>query len=114
MKWNIKLYEKENGKIPVEEFMSELPAKHKEKIDRTIKLLKQFGTELPQPHAEPIDGKLWELRTKLSSNISRVFYFLTVGNTFILLHGFTKKTQKTPPNEIEKAKEYMRDYLRRC
>lgn len=47
------------------------------------------------------------------SNITRVLYFFLIGNTAILTNGFTKKTQKTPVREIELAKKYREDYMRR-
>jgi phage-related protein len=50
----------------------------------------------------------------LGSDISRIFYFIPVGDDIVLLHGFIKKTQKTPPEEISKAKAYLSDYERRA
>ncbi len=47
------------------------------------------------------------------NNISRVLYFFYVGNKIILTHGFIKKTQKTPREEIEKAKAYRKDFLKK-
>jgi len=54
-----------------------------------------------------------ELRISAGNNISRILYFFIVGNTAILTNGFIKKTQKTPPIEIERAKQYRADYMRR-
>jgi phage-related protein len=69
------------------------------------------------PYVKSIRGEkyqgLWELRIQQGSDVSRIFYFLPVGNTFILLHGFLKKTQKIPPQELETALRYKADYLRR-
>lgn len=50
---------------------------------------------------------------KVGSDISRVLYFFVIGKKVILTNGFIKKTQKTPKNEIERAKEYRADYLER-
>jgi len=55
-----------------------------------------------------------ELRISVSKEEARIFYFFTIGNRIILTHGFIKKTQKTPPKEIEKALAYKADYERRC
>lgn len=57
---------------------------------------------------------LYELRTKVASNIHRVLYFHYRHGRFILLHGFTKKTKKTPHKELAKARRYMKDYLERA
>ena len=56
------------------------------------------------------DG-LFEARIKLGSNISRVFCFFDKGKLVILLNGFTKKSQKTPRKEINKALKLMNEYF---
>ena len=56
---------------------------------------------------------LFELRVQQGNDISRIFYCLPVGNTFVVLHGFMKKTGKTPSRELETALRYKNDYLRR-
>ena len=53
---------------------------------------------------------LYEARIQLGSNIWRVFCFFDKGRLVVLLNGFTKKTQKTPPNEISKALSLMKEY----
>ena len=53
---------------------------------------------------------LFEARIKLGSNIWRVFCFFDKGKLVILLNGFTKKTQKTPKKEIDKAARLMKEY----
>ena len=117
MKWQIKFYEKENGDIPVLEFIQSLPEKHRAKAIREIDLLEEFGLGLPYPHVDSIKGDkykgLLELRIRFGSNISRILYFLHIEKTFILLHGFVKKDQKTPTKELEMAKQRMNEYLRR-
>ncbi len=111
--WNIIFYEKEDGTKPVQEFLEKLPVKHYAKALRDIDVLEEYGTALTEPHVKHIGGKLWELRIKSASDISRIFYFVHVGKDIILLHGFVKKTQKTPNREIETANNYLEDYQRR-
>lgn len=110
-------YMKENGKIPVQDFLYSLNPKLRAKAFCDIELLKQLGTELKEPYVKPIKGKdnkdLYELRIKFSSDIARIFYFTYYNNKFVLLHGFIKKTFKTPENEIKRARKYMADYKRR-
>lgn len=110
-------YMKENGKIPVQDFLYSLNPKLRAKAFSDIELLKQLGTELREPYVKPIKGKdnkgLYELRIKFSSDIARIFYFTYYNNKFVLLHGFIKKTTKTPQGEIKKARKYMDDYKRR-
>lgn len=110
-------YMKENGKIPVQDFLYSLNPKLRAKAFRDIELLKKMGTELKEPYVKSIKGKnnkgLYELRIKFSSDIARIFYFTYYNNRFVLLHGFVKKTMKTPESEIKKARKYMEDYRRR-
>lgn len=108
----IEYYEDENGKIPVMDFLSGLPHKLKAKCLRDIDLLEDKGMELREPYVKPIQG-IYELRTKYSTDITRIFYFIYVDNKFILLHGYLKKSRKTPKREIEKALMRKADYERR-
>ncbi|MCM1235264.1 MAG: type II toxin-antitoxin system RelE/ParE family toxin, partial [Ruminococcus flavefaciens] len=83
-----------------------------------IELLRKLGGELKEPYVKPIKGKhnkgLYELRIKFSSDIARIFYFTYYNNKFVLLHGFIKKTMKTPEKEIDQARKYMEDYKGRA
>lgn len=97
----------------VAEFLDSLPAKHQSKAFREIELLAECGTALKEPHVKHIEEDIWELRIKFSSDISRIFYIVWQRDTLVLLHGFVKKTQKTPPREIETAKKRAEDYKRR-
>ena len=110
-------YMKESGKIPVQDFLYSLSPKLRAKAFSDIELLKQLGPELKEPYVKPIKGKdnkgLYELRIRFSSDIARIFYFTYHNNKFVLLHGFIKKTMKTPENEIKRARKYMEDYKRR-
>ena len=65
------------------------------------------------PHSEHLGDGIFELRVKQGSDIERVLYFFFIGSKAILTNGFTKKQQKTPPGEIQLAKERRADYERR-
>lgn len=58
------------------------------------------------------DG-IWEVRVSLGSDAYRIFCFFIGNSVVILTHGLVKKTQKTPPREIERAEAYKREYLAR-
>lgn len=109
---------KENGTVPVRDFLYSLTPKLKAKAFSDIELLKKMGNELKEPYVKPLKGKnnkgLYELRIKFSSDIARIFYFIHYNNKYILLHGFIKKSMTTPQNEIERARRYMEDYKRRA
>jgi len=64
---------------------------------------------LPENITKHLDDGIWELRP--GSN--RVFYFFYQDNTFVLLHQFRKKSQKTPQRELKKAKAERDNYLAR-
>ena len=118
LEWEIEYYQKENGNIPVEDFLLTLDPKLRAKAYSDIMLLKRLGINIREPYSSPIKGDkykgLFELRTKFSSDITRIFYFLFDGNKFVLLHGFVKKTNKTPDRELKRALNYKLDYESRC
>lgn len=104
-------YTKENGTVPVMEFIEEQRPKMKSKILRELDLLEGFGNELEGETTKHLDDGIFELRVKFSSDITRILYFFHIGKKIILTNGFVKKTQKTPPREIELAKKYRKDYF---
>ena len=111
--FDIIYYETAIGNCPVEEFINSLEPKFKAKTFRTISLLESNGNKLGMPFSCHLDDGIFELRTQFSNNISRVLYFFLDGDRAVLTHGFIKKTQKTPPEEITKAKKYRKDYISR-
>lgn len=108
--FDVEFYRLPNGKAPVEEFLDSLNVKMRNKALNSLVLLQEFGNTLKEPHSKPIGDGIFELRIKFASDITRIFYFFYVGNKIVLTNGFIKKTQKTPPAEIELAKKYKEDY----
>lgn len=78
-----------------------------------IDMLKVRGRWLRLPHSRSLENGIYELRAQIGTNAARVLYFFVTGNNAVLTNGFIKKTQKTPANELKKARQYMRDYLSR-
>ena len=113
LRLNVVFYEKEDGTIPVADFINSLDKKMHVKTIHTLELLKEYGHMLRSPYSKELNDGIMELRISAESNISRILYFFVVGNTAILTNGFIKKTQKTPPNEIQRARIYRADYQRR-
>lgn len=107
------LYDLPNGTYPAQEFIDSLDLKMQAKMLRMISMLQENGTDLRMPYSEHLEDGIFELRAKVGSNISHVMYFFFDGGKAILTHGFIKKTQKTPPAEIDKAKRYRKEYLSR-
>jgi len=116
--WEVEYYQKENGDIPVEKFLLTLNPKLRAKAYSDIMLLKRLGINIRAPYSAPLKGEkykdMFELRTKFSSDITRIFYFLFDKNKFILLHGFVKKSNRPPVRELDRALNYKIDYERRC
>ncbi len=112
MNFEIAFYKKTDGTQPAADFLVSLDVKMRAKTIRTIQLLQNFGFDLREPYSKSLGDGIFELRTQVGNNISRVLYFFIVGQKIILTNGFIKKTQKTPAKEIELAKKYRNDYLK--
>ena len=119
MAFEIDFYEKENGKSEILDFIDEL--RNKKENDKNariqykqiilyIELLSKNGTALPQNITKHLEDDIWELRP---GNNRVLYFFIDKNNTYVLLHHFRKTTQKTPKQEIEKAKKERIDYLKR-
>lgn len=110
IRWKIEYYKTTSGKNIIQEFIDRLEPNTKGKIYNTFELLAEFGPQLRMPHTKKLAGiPLWELRI-LGEGSTRFFYISQVQHTFIILHGFTKKKQKTPGKEIEIALNRLRQH----
>lgn len=106
-------YQKENGDIPIKDFLNSLDVKMRAKMYGLIGILKEKGNQLREPYSKHLDDGIFELRCKVGSNITRVLYFFYYKGQIVHTNGFVKKTQKTPPEEIELAKKRRSDYIAR-
>ena len=111
--FDVRFYDKADGTKPAKDFLVDLPQKMRAKLYRAIDMLESNGVDLREPYSKHLNDGIFELRAQVGSDISRVLYFFMVGRKAILTHGFIKKTQKTPPSEIDKAKQYREEYLSR-
>ncbi len=68
---------------------------------------------LKEPYTKQIRGKIRELRITNNRGAVRILYFTVTGKRLILLHGFIKKTDKTPEREVETAGKRMNDFIER-
>ena len=99
--------------MPVRDFILEQDNKMQAKIFHNLELLELNGNSLREPYSKHLEDGIFELRTKVSSDITRILYFFVIGQKIILTNGFVKKTQKTPKNEIDLAKRRRNEYLNR-
>lgn len=116
--YKIETYKSKNGKDEIVEYIAELGKKaqtskeHRIKLNKIFEyldLLVTFGTMTGLPAVKHIEDDIWELRPL----DERIFYAYWKDDTYILLHHFHKKTQKTPRREIDQAKKNLKDWLER-
>lgn len=95
-----------------QDFFNDLDAKTKRKILQVLSWIQSLDI-IPVSMMRSITGVkgLYEIRIEYSGNIYRIFCCFDNGELVVLLNGFQKKTQKTPPNEIERAKKLMNEYF---
>jgi phage-related protein len=90
------------GRKPVREWILELPEADRHTVGKDIQKV-EFGWPLGRPHCAPLGAGLWEVRSALDgARIARVIFCMGDGH-MILLHGFIKKTRKTPQADIDLA-----------
>lgn len=102
---NVVFYKTESGNEPVREWLKDMPKADRQVIGEDIKTT-QYGWPLGMPLIRKIERGLWEVRSNISAGIARVF-FTVMDKTMILLHGFVKKSQKTPQNELDTARRRL-------
>lgn len=96
-------YQEESGNEPVREWLQDLSSDDRKIIGRNIREV-QIDWPVGSPLVKPLGKGLWEIRSTLHTRISRVLFVFHNG-TIVLLHGFIKKTQTTPKQEIEVARK---------
>jgi len=98
-------YKTASGNEPVREWLKSLPHNDRKILGEDIKTV-QLGWPLGMPLVRKLDVGLWEVRSKLDHRIARVL-FTVEKNVMVLLHGFIKKSQKTPVEDLNLAKKRM-------
>ena len=114
--YEVILYTDKNGNSKIADYLQLLNTKQDKdsrikakKIYDYIDYLSEMGPRAKEPYAKHLGGEIWELRPIRD----RILYAALDGDCFLLLHIFMKKTQKTPPREIEQAKRNLSDYRKR-
>ena len=110
-KLDARFFSSNAGIEPVREWLKKLSKDDKKIIGEDIKTV-QFGWPLGMPLVKSLNDGLWEVRSKLTmGKIARILFFMNEG-CMILVHGFIKKTQKTPLSELTLAKKRMKQFLK--
>jgi len=110
----ISFYQTDFGDSPVEEFLTGLQPQVRAKVVRTLELLRTLPV-IPGKFWQKMKGaeNLWEVRVEYGGNIFRILAATAKGNRVILLHGFQKKSQKTPRQDMEIAAQRQKRYFQR-
>ena len=95
------------------EWLKSLPSSDdRKRIGEDIKTV-EFGWPVGMPVCKPLGNGIYEVRTRLTQNrIARVLFYIDKKGRMVLLHGFIKKTQKTPDEDLNLARNNMRKYQR--
>ena len=101
----VAFFQTSNGKEPVRDWLLSLTDAQKKAIGVEIKVV-QYGWPLGMPVVRKMTNDLWEVRINLGNRIARILFTSHQG-IMVLLHGFIKKAQKTPANDLKIAKQRM-------
>jgi phage-related protein len=108
---SVDFYKTSALKCPVVDFLDSLSGKVAQKITWVLRLIEEIDV-VPIKYFKKLSPyDIWEVRIDFSGNTYRILSFMYNEAQLILTHGFIKKTQKTPQNEIEKALTYKNEYL---
>lgn len=110
--YEVVFYQKAEGDCPIDRFLDSLPVKVRAKLEKWIEQLEFYGPDLPRPFADVVRDKIRELRLRFGPNHYRFLYFF-VGKKIVMTHGFMKKADRLPEEEIDRAVRFMSDFLQR-
>jgi phage-related protein len=98
------------GNQPTRDWFRDLPEVDRSILGKDLRRI-QFGWPIGMPLVKSLGGGLWEMRTTLPNNRESRVMFCVNDRSIVVLNGFIKKTQKTPPSEIELALKRMKDLI---
>jgi phage-related protein len=102
-------FKTETGNEPVREWLKAL-SKEDCRVIGTDILTVQYAWPVGKPLVDNLGDGIWEVRSQLDNRIARTF-FAVVDEEIVLLHGFIKKQQKTPQDELDLAKKRKKQYV---
>ncbi|PWW46776.1 type II toxin-antitoxin system RelE/ParE family toxin [Melaminivora alkalimesophila] len=102
----VAFYRSEAGNEPVREWLRGLTVEDRKIIGVDIKTV-QYGWPMGMPLVRKMEPGLWEVRCSIADGIARIL-FTTMGPRMILLHGFIKKSQKTPETDLKTARSRLK------
>lgn len=106
---NVKFFRTDTGREPVRDWLKDdLSAKDRRTIGFDIKTA-QFGWPIGMPVVRKLEANLWEVRSRIKNGIARTI-FTVVGSDMVLIHGFVKKSQKTPKEDLQTARSRLKEF----
>jgi phage-related protein len=111
--WDIDFYYTEEGHYPAKDFIKSLSSTERPRVDRALNRLREHGRDLRRPYVDYLRDGIYELRIRCRNNRYRLLYFIFNRSTFVILDGLLKNEDKVPPVAINRAIDYMNDYLAR-
>jgi phage-related protein len=106
----LRFWRSANGREPVREWLRVMPAGDRAVIGNDMRRV-QYGWPVGMPLVRNLNGGLWELRCSLPSRREARVIFVVGGEVIVALHGFIKKTQKTPSAEIALARRRLKEMI---
>ena len=107
-RFDVVFFQTANGRQPVREFIKDLGKEDQREIGADIRVV-QDSFPVGLPLVRKLKPELWEIRSMIKDGVSRIF-FTFCNEKIILLHAIVKKTQKTPPHEINVAVERLKEF----
>lgn len=104
----VNFFRTETGTEPVREWLLSLNKVDRKIVGEDVKTV-QFGWPLGMPLVRKLEADLWEVRSRIGNGIARVV-FTVHGQSMILLHGFVKKTRKTPATELATSRKRLAQF----
>src|SRR5438874_12894806 len=109
--WTLEYYVDESGSIPVRDFLRGLDKKTYARFLWSFEQVRLRNVQAREPLVRHLEGKIWEIREESNTNIYRVLYCFFRSKRIVLLHGFTKKAQKLPHEELNVALRRVPQFL---
>jgi len=103
-------FRSKSGNEPVRDWLKGLPKEQRKAIGEDVAYV-QFKWPIGKPRVDHLRGAVWEVRTSLANRIARTL-FAVEGRQMVLLHGFVKKTQQTPNQDISLAEKRFKEWQR--
>jgi len=107
----VTFYETPSGRSPVTDFIDKQPGTDQAVIVVVFEGIEEYGFAAKGAQFRQLQGKLWEIKIKAPSGGYRFLYATLDRENLVILHGFKKKTQKTPPKEMKTALRRLKEWL---